>query len=321
MRSTMKVLILGGTGAVGRAAATALRRRGHEVIPSGRTLDPGEGLRLDLGTAEGRDRYAAAAMDVDAIVNASGIEDQELRSLAAQTAFIDTSAGSAYLDRLATVPSSAPTVLGAGIAPGVSTLLAAALDASDGDDVDIAVVLGTGEHHGPAAVAWTAALAGADVHRPAEGHPVRNLREQRRFPFAGRNRLHLRADFPDHVLLPHLRVRSYLSLTSPSAVAGLALVGRFPALRGLLSAAPHWGDDRWQVTAAHRRSGRSLTVGGYGQSTATGEFAALAAERAVADGRPRPGAVPLSVLAGTELLAEAATTRADWATGKARSSR
>lgn len=301
----MKALILGGRGAVGRATIAVLEKRGHRAVAAGRTVATPEGIRLDAASADGRRRLSEAAGDFDAVVNAAGLEDPELVSLLPDTPLIEISATAAYLAELRDNSGPATVVLGAGIAPGVSTILAAGLTRRDDDDIDVAVMLGTGEAHGPAAVAWTAGLAGHDIHLPAEGGRVRNLRERRRFLAGGRNRLHLRADFPDHVLLARDggKIRSYLALSSGLATAGLALVGAVPSWRGLLASAPHWGDARWEISAINRRNGEALSASGIGQSATTGEFAALAAILAAES--PHRGAVTMADIADIGLLRQA----------------
>lgn len=302
----MRALILGGTGAVGRATGAALEARGHEALRGSRTAGAGPGrVQLDVSTAEGRGRAVDAASGCDVVINTSGRDDLDLARDLAGIPYVDTSASTAYLAELRRLAGPATRVIGAGIAPGVSTVLAAALDPQPGDEIDISVLLGTGEVHGPAAVAWTADLAGRAVYRAPEREPIRNYRERRRMAVDGRSRLHLRTDFPDHVLLEAsgATIRTYLTLGSPLATAGLAVVGAMPALRGILAAAPHWGDDRWRVAARSRRTGQTLEAAGFGQSLATGEFAALAAIRAA--GRPGLGAVTMADLFGPEVLSEA----------------
>lgn len=308
----MRALVLGGTGAVGSAAVAALRARGHEALAGSRSATSPGSVQLDLTTAAGRTRMAEVARECDAVIDASGREDPALATELSGIPYVDTSAGTAYLARLRDRPGGVTLVLGAGIAPGVSTVLAAAVDPHPGDELDVAVLLGTGEVHGPAAVAWTADLAGRDIHLAPEGRPVRNLREQRRFPLDGRMRRYLRTDFPDHVLLARsgATIRSYLALGSPLGTAGLAVVGAIPALRGVLAAAPHWGDDRWRVAVTNRRTGETLAASGFGQSRATGEFAALAAIEAAA--RPHLGPVTMAEVLGTDAL-DAAVSVADWA--------
>lgn len=298
----MRALVIGGTGAVGREVVAALRGRGHEAVPSGRSIAEGEGLRLDLSSVGGCDRLAAVAGDFDVVVNTTGMDDLRLVAAIGQVPYVDITASSAYLDALLRRGGSATVVAGAGIAPGATTLLAAALDPQPGDSIDVAVLLSTGETHGPAAVAWTADLAGAQIHRAPEGVAVLNYRERRRITVAGRTTTHLRTDFPDHILLAKTgaNVRSYLTLGSGLANAGLALVGAVPALRGLLAAAPHWGGDAWQVAALNRETGEVRYVGGNGQSRATGEIAALAAIEAAR--RPDLGVISLAGLERVSLL-------------------
>jgi hypothetical protein len=208
------------------------------------------------------------------------------------TPLIDISASGAYLEGLH-ARATGPIVLGAGLVPGLSTVLAADLESLPGDELDVCVMLGSGEQHGPAAVEWTAGLVGAELYRPPEGRSVMNLRGGVRSAGPdGRVRRYLRADFPDHVLLnavpgrSHgdgggLRVRSYLTLSSSALTWALAVVGRLPALRGLLKIAPHAGNSNWHVVVHNRRTGERLQAEGVGQSEATGRLAALATIRAV----------------------------------------
>ncbi|MFE6646058.1 hypothetical protein ACFVJS_05825 [Nocardioides sp. NPDC057772] len=219
-------------------------------------------------------------------MNASGIERSDFGVAVGGTPLVEISATGAYLDALRAA-SSGSVVLGAGLAPGLSTILAAELDSRPGDDVDVLVMLGSGEKHGPAAVAWTADLVGTDIYRPPEHGPVRNLVTSTKAEGPdGRTRRHFRADFPDHVLLGAdrgLAIRSYLALSSAPATAVLAAVGRLPRLHGLLRHAPRIGSADWQVLARNRRTGQHLRAHGTGQSEATGRLTALAAVRAVSN--------------------------------------
>ncbi|MFF2054017.1 hypothetical protein ACFVU2_20600 [Leifsonia sp. NPDC058194] len=318
----INALILGARGAVGRVIADDLRRQGHRVTPAGRRMTPG-GLQLDLAAPGGADALAAAAADHDVVVNASGVEDPALATLVGATPLVDISATGSYLDALADTARDTPSttgrpaatiVLGAGLVPGLSTLLIADLEPRAGDQIDLAVVLGSGEQHGPAAVEWTAGLAGRDLHSPPETTVVRNLRERRRLAGPHGERAYLRADFPDHVLVGRpgdFAVRSYLALTSPLATAALGLVGRFPPLRGLISRAPHLGGDGWSLAAIDRRTGETRSARGAGQSRATGLLAARAALAAAAS--PSRGPVPMSALLTLDDVADiarAATSRA-----------
>jgi hypothetical protein len=192
---TMRMLLLGARGAVGRVVRRELESRGHTVTSASRSEV--DGARLDL-RGDLRELPGLAAGH-DAVINASGIERADLA----------------------------------------------------------------------AAVAWTAGLVGVDLHHPPEDVQVRNLREGVRVPGpGGRTRRYLRADFPDHVLLGR-RVHTYLTLGSAPMTAALGMVGRMPALRGLLTSAPHLGTDAWHVIARNRRTGERLHAEGRGQSEAT----------------------------------------------------
>lgn len=284
----MRALILGASGAVGAAAAGALRDRGHTVIGAGRRA-PAGGIALDATTTAGLELLADRAATVDIVLDASGLELPGIMTAVATTPLVDVSATAHHLERLsATVPANGTVLLGAGIAPGLSTVLIDALSPEPGDDVDIAVVLGAGEQHGPAAVDWTVRLAGSMLHASPEPDPIPNLRSRRRLPMvAGPDRVHLRADFPDDLLIGAPRgvaVRSWLAMDSRVATAALGLVGAVPALALLLRYAPHLGGETWSVSAIERGSGRMIAATGEGQSGATGRLAALAAERLVERG-------------------------------------
>ncbi|SJN08204.1 Saccharopine dehydrogenase [Leucobacter sp. 7(1)] len=218
----------------------------------------------------------------DLVVNTSGVEDVRLIQAAAPAAYLDVSAtGRALAEMRAAAAPSQRVLLGAGLVPGLSTMLIAALPTVPGDSVDLAVILGTGEQHGPAAVTWTAGLAGQPVFQPPEGHPVLNFREHRMLPAERGIRRYLRADFPDHVLADPaqaITVRSYLAVGDRATTRALGWVGRVPKLAPLLARAPHWGDDRWSLIGVNRRTGAQISARGRGQSHATGVLAALGAD-------------------------------------------
>ncbi|WP_102161473.1 saccharopine dehydrogenase [Zhihengliuella halotolerans] len=281
----MRALVLGARGAVGTAAAVALRRVGHEVVGAGRSA-PEDGIAIDATTSTGLARLRREAARVDVVLDASGIESAAVQAAVGATPLVDVSATASHLERLAAgVPEGGAALLGAGIAPGLSTVLVRALHPQPGEEIDVTIVLGAGESHGPAAVEWTARLAGDNVYAAPESSPVANLRQRRSFRIPdGTLREHLRADFPDDLLVGRplgIAVRSWLALDSRIATAVLRLVGAVPALAPLLRHAPHLGGRVWSVTAARRGSTSMLTATGEGQSGATGRLAAIAAERLV----------------------------------------
>lgn len=310
----MRALVLGARGAVGQVVVAELRRRGHDVTPAGRTA-PAGGVAVDLSRPDddaARTALLRAAAGHDVVVNAAGVESTVVAEAGAPVV-VDISATGSYLAALrAAAPAAGTVVLGAGLAPGLSTVLVTALDRRPDDQIDVGVLLGTAERHGDAAVQWTADLVGAPVHAPPEGGRVLNLRTRRRLVGPdGRTRTYLRADFPDHVLVGErlgVAVRSHLTLSSRAATAGLALAARTGA-GGLLRHSPHFGSAAWHVVAVNRRTGQTLGASGTGQSHATGVLTVLAAERAVAG--PARGPVTMADLvdrpAALDRLAETAT--------------
>lgn len=294
----MKALVLGARGAVGRVIAAELRGAGHTVTPAGRS-GLSSGVRVDLTARDGLAVLQDLADDHDVVINASGVENARIVTAVSGSMLVDISATGSYLDALRRgVPRGTGVVLGAGLVPGLSTVLLAALGGMPGDDLDLAVVLGGGETHGAAAVEWTANLAGRELYRPPEGGVVLNFRDDRRLPGAFGVRKHLRADFPDHLLIGATRgfsVRTYLATDSRIATTALGLVGRFPRLRRLVARAPHLGGERWSLTALNRRNGRVISARGTGQSSATGVITARMADLA---GRLRPN----GPMTGADLL-------------------
>lgn len=287
----MRALLLGARGAVGTVVRRELTRAGHTVTAASRTAsgDIAVDLRGDLAALT-----RLAGMH-DVVVNASGIERPDFGVAVGGTPLVEISATGAYLDALRSA-SSGQIVLGAGLAPGLSTVLVAELDSRPGDEVDVLVMLGSGEKHGPAAVAWTADLVGTDLYQPPEREPVRNLVTSTKAEGPDRRaRRYLRADFPDHVLLGSdrgLTIRSYLALSSAPATAALAAVGWAPRLHGLLRHAPRIGSADWQILVRNRRTGQHLQAHGTGQSEATGRLTALAAMRAVSMSSTGPTTMP-----------------------------
>lgn len=198
----MKSLIIGARGAIGRATASALRRAGHSITLAGRSAFEG-GTAIDLSTDAGLAALREAASVHDVVINASGVEDPRIAGLLGGAVLVDASATAEYLARLsaAAVSAGAGVVIGAGLAPGLSSVLVAAIAHRPGDEVDLAIVLGAGETHGTAAVEWTASLAGRQVWEAPEARAVFNFRQRRRLPTSSGERWCLRADFPDDLLI------------------------------------------------------------------------------------------------------------------------
>ncbi|RDI48904.1 NAD-dependent epimerase/dehydratase family protein [Nocardia mexicana] len=270
----MSVLVLGGYGAVGAHLVRLLRAEGITALAAGR--DPARADRVvDLGVPGGLE---TALSGISVVVNCAGVEDVRVVEECARrgVTFIEISATSEYVRALEHI--AGPVVLGVGLAPGLTTLLAVdALSACPGP-VDILVGLGSGEQHGPAATAWTYRLLGQRFPDPG-GTLVRNFTRPARFtipPAAGyRSFPALRADFADQHRLTRefgVPVRTYLRLDSRLATAGLAGLTWAPPLRAL--GPPRMpGTDRW-VVLARTSDGTARWATGRGQSLATAAVAA-----------------------------------------------
>ncbi|WP_436771555.1 hypothetical protein [Yinghuangia sp. YIM S09857] len=281
----MKVLVLGGYGAVGRHVVAVLRDAGDTAYTAGRNP-----ARADRVVDLRQGGLAPAALKgIDVVVNAAGVERPHLVTQAtdAGAAFVDMTASTAYVHAVEAMSPAGPVLLSVGLAPGLTTLLATAAYADAPGPVDIALVLGAGEKHGPAATAWTYDLIGRHFPDTEGGPPLRNYTRGRAFelPGLGKRRLY-RTDFSDqHTLTRDLGapVRTYFGLDSRAATAALALLTRVPggsrAPRGLHVP----GSDRW-VAYARSASGRAHWAEGRSQSLATALVTVAAVRRTVSLG-------------------------------------
>jgi len=276
-------LVLGGYGAVGGRIVAQLRAGGGVAFAAGR--DPARADRV-VNLAEAGSLRAALS-GVDVVVNAAGVEDPAVAAVVTGhgAALVDITASSGYVAALERLGPPRPVLLSVGLAPGLTNLLAAAVHAAAPGPVDLAVLLGAGERHGAAAVAWSYGLLGRRFRDPATGGQVRNYTQPRRIglPGQGRRRLY-RADFCDqHVLTRDLQapVRTYFGLDSRLATAALAALTWIPGASRTPRGLHLPGSDRWLVLA-RGREGTSRWASGRIQSHATAMLAATAARAAAA---------------------------------------
>jgi short subunit dehydrogenase-like uncharacterized protein len=292
------VLVIGGSGAVGRAVTellaaagvpvTAASRNPPAVLPAGSRF-----LRLD---ARNPAALTGAVRAARVVVDASGLDDRSVvaAAVAAGVHLIDLSADTAHLAALRThadaARAGAVTVLvGVGIAPGLTNLVAT--DACGRGrcegGIDLDVVLGLGERHGPAATDWMLAQLAAPPRHPSQRVDLP----------AGFGRRTLRwVDFPEqHVLAEELGVPvvTRCALDPPALAAVTALAARVPALRRRLASATAvalllTGRDRW-LAAARLPDGTGSWATGRGQNAGTAVVAAWAVHELLA-GRLPPGA-------------------------------
>lgn len=277
---TTKTLILGGYGAVGREAATALVAAAETaVLVAGRHPErarpvPGTtAVRLDL-TDPARLDTALDGVGTVLMCTETGNARVARTCLDRGIHYVDVSATPSVLTDLEKLdPGDATAVLSVGIAPGVTNLLARCAAArAPGRPVRIGVLLGSGERHGAAAVGWTVDGLGREHGTWTVAFPAPyGRRTVHRFPFSDQHTL----DLPD--------VRTGLALDSRPATAVLGAANRpavarllrRPALRGLTDAVfggLHLGGDGFAVTV--QAGDVRVSFSGHRQSRATGLAAA-----------------------------------------------
>ncbi|MFI0450759.1 saccharopine dehydrogenase family protein [Actinomadura sp. 6N118] len=288
-----RIVIFGGYGAVGREAAALLAGwYPGAVVVAGRAPEKAPpvpdttSLRVDLREPADLDRALDGA---DAVLMCVDQDNARVARACLERSvhYVDVSAsyellsGIERLDGLAT-ERQATAVLSVGLAPGVTNLLArTCAERSGGEDVEIGVLLGSGEAHGPAALAWT-----------LDGLGSMGTSWRMRFPAPyGARKVH-GFPFSDQHTLPRTlgvgRVATGLCLDS-RAMTGMLAAARTPGVsrllrvrrvRGVVLAAlskVHFGSDGFAVTASSGACTASVT--GRRQSRASGIVAALVVRR------------------------------------------
>jgi saccharopine dehydrogenase (NAD+, L-lysine-forming) len=162
------ILIAGGYGAVGSKIARQLSGdAANTVIIAGRNLakaqqaasaSGGMARNLDLTNP---DTWAAALDGVDLVIVC--IDQSETGFLEMVTArgiaYIDVTAGDEFFRKAEALTTTCTVLLSVGLAPGLSNLLTveAASDMEQIDSIEIGLLMGTGDEHGSAAIAWSTA--------------------------------------------------------------------------------------------------------------------------------------------------------------------
>ncbi|MFI6294821.1 saccharopine dehydrogenase NADP-binding domain-containing protein [Nonomuraea sp. NPDC050790] len=282
------ILILGGYGAVGREAAYALTRQpGAHVIVAGR--NPGKAppvpgtvtRRVDAADPAG---LARALDGVDTVLMCAETGDARVARacVARGVDYVDVTASAGLLAEIQALDGPAREhgtrlALSVGLVPGVTNLLARiCAGRSPSAELLIGVLLGSGEAHGPAALAWTLdGLGRMDGSWTMRFPAPYGDRVVHRFPFSDQHTL------PDTLGVP--AVRTGLCLDSRALTRLLSAAGRpaarllrRPRVRGLLLkllGAVHVGGDGFAVTV--RGDGVQVSFAGRRQSRATGRMAAL----------------------------------------------
>ena len=305
----MRVLILGGTGAVGRWVGSFAADAGHEVVVASRdgarasstaaTIPGASAVTIDLD-----DSGARIPGGIDVVVDCTGTDRLAISELVAEAGadLLDISATSRHVMQLAESGDLFRTakrrcVFGAGLAPGLSTMLALAVhDPSDPAPIQIHGVLDTRDEHGEASAAFTLDKIGTSFVDPSTGRPVRNFTGLRwpRLPAGFGRRVVARADFPDQYLLTAelaVPVTTTYGFTQPPITLLFCAAARTPggrsALGKLASLVPRpTGTGHWIIAAV--AAARIAWATGDGQARSTALMAALALER-LRDDALQPG--------------------------------
>ncbi len=291
------IAVLGATGAVGAGVATILTAMGRDVIAVSR--HPGQStsaLPTTATTARGEFADPASIGDVapGIAVNCTGIEDVSAveRWRDAGWAMVDITPSSRYARRLADATRSGPPlVVGVGLTPGLTSVLARHLVGSDPGTtaVQIACLVGLGEDYGDASRDWTYHQLGRHVDDPAGA--FRNFSDPQPVDFPGGfgRRRAWRFDFADRALLAQqldVEVTTRYCFDSRLAGRALAAASAVPKLPGLLRriekrSLRSVGVTAWWAGVVETDAGRRAVAIGNGQSYGTAAVAAIAADRLI----------------------------------------
>lgn len=237
------IVIAGGYGHVGRALAARLAPRyPGRVVLAGRSeekaraaaAETGAGCRaLRLDTAEGRapEGSGTVIMCLDQF-DPSFASDCLVQGLG----YIDISPDGRIVDMIDALDPTARRnggtgLVDVGLAPGLTNILARSLVESGGEiaQLDLVVLLGAGDDHGPAAIEWTLDMFDSEFIIIENDQPlwVRAQRECRKFEVPGRRRpvLGVRFDFPEQRSLPRTlgvpTVSSWMATLPPSVARSM----------------------------------------------------------------------------------------------------
>ncbi|WP_395105403.1 saccharopine dehydrogenase family protein [Actinomadura sp. SCN-SB] len=309
------IVVLGGYGAVGKAAAEILGRRfPGRVVVAGRSWDRAERLARSSGA-----KLRAARVDVEKPEELNGVlRDAALVVMCVERAntavaraclergvhYVDVSASAPVLESIAAlhdlaVSNAATAVLSVGVAPGLTNLLArhCAERLPAARTVDLSLLLGLGGEHGADSVRWV-----VDHLLEPGGRGSRPRRARVRLGRAGVRTVHPFSFSDQYTVGQALGVRAttricFDSRLVTSVVFGLRTAGFFALLRRLRAGSPlaalvgrlHFGSDGFVVHAsASDGSGAGVTGTVTGRETchATGAVAALVAQELYGDAGP-----------------------------------
>ncbi len=302
------IMIVGGYGAVGSKIARQLADRpDNHVIVAGRSLDRAvqvasaigsEARRIDLSDST---TWNAALENVNLAVVCIDQKDTAFLQALSDRGIdcVDVTAGDEFFQKAEALQASTAVVLSVGLAPGLSNLLAAkAVEGMEHTQaIEIGLLMGTGDEHGSAAIAWST----AQMFDPAALHDDAMVDFG---PDFGNRRAYF-MDFADqHVLtrtMPGVKAITRAAYDSALLTAALFWIGRRFAGNGWMqkliervSHMPTFGSDKCvlTVTAKGRIGNQPVqrTAHFFGQKEAAVTAAmAVATAEDVLSGLIKPG--------------------------------
>ncbi|GJL49186.1 MAG: hypothetical protein NPIRA01_04130 [Nitrospirales bacterium] len=316
-----KILVAGGYGQVGRVIAHELSSQfPGQVIVAGRSRANAEALATELGhgtQASQINVYDSGMLDEildDVCLVIMCLDQREISfvrtCLELGINYIDLSAQYDFLKKVGSLDTTAKehgatALLSVGLAPGLSNLLAAYAKRQFDDltHLDIFIMLGLGDVHGHAAIAWLIDNLDAEFFVHDGGVPLRvkSFHESRacHFPGISEKQTAFRFNFSDqHVIPQTLRIPSVSTWLcfdssfvtrriSMLAKRGLGRLARLKILRvltiNLLSKFRMGSDICTVMVQAHgpingEQTLREYNVTGHGEAKLTGFVAAEAAQ-------------------------------------------
>lgn len=325
-----KILVAGGYGQVGRVIAHALSSQfPGQVIVAGRSRTKAEALAIELGhgtQASQIDVWASGMLNEildDVCLVIMCLDQREIpfvrTCLALGINYIDLSARHDFQKKVESLDTiakehGATALLSVGLAPGLSNLLAthAKWQFDDLTHLDIFIMLGLGDVHGHAAIAWLVDNLDAEffVHDGGVPLKVKSFHESRECHFPGipEERIAFRFNFSDqHVIPQTLRIPSVstwlcfdssfvtrrISMLAKRGLGRLVRLKIFRALTINLLSKLRMGSDICTVMVqAHgqingEQTLREYNVTGHGEAKLTGFVAAEAAKLMMRGGQPK----------------------------------
>lgn len=244
-RDNGEIVIAGGYGHVGLGIARELAPRyPGRLVLAGRdeskareaATEIGEGCRgIRLDTAEG-----TAPAGASVVIMCLDQADPSFASdcLTHGMAYVDISAEGGILERIEALDPTARRhggvgLIDVGLAPGLTNLLARLLVEQIGEvrQLDLFVLLGAGDDHGPAAIEWTLDKFDSEFIVIEDGRPrwVRAQRETRTVEVPGHKKpvLGARFDFPEQRSLARTlgvpTVSTWMATLPPAAARSMRL--------------------------------------------------------------------------------------------------